>query len=121
MASVGQTIPQWVRRRVCLSCGFAGKSLQADAPQTCWTCPRCGVDLYQRPPRSYAEMEGLDAPPEQARSRGESLGFVHLVAQPTGTRIGSRRTPGAERVRTLVIIGVLALAIALAACGAAGF
>ncbi len=22
-------------------------------------CPRCGLDLEERPPRSYAEMEGL--------------------------------------------------------------
>jgi len=23
------------------------------------SCPRCGLDLDERPPRSYAEMEGL--------------------------------------------------------------
>lgn len=30
-------------------------------------CPRCGCDLATRPPKSYAEMEGLfDLPPEAA-------------------------------------------------------
>lgn len=42
--------------RRCLSCGFDGtciRTRQVDA------CPSCGCDLNERPPRSYAEMEGL--------------------------------------------------------------
>lgn len=47
--------------RRCVSCGHNGPDLQID---DAILCPVCGCDLLERPPRSYAEMEGLtvDAP-----------------------------------------------------------
>jgi hypothetical protein len=38
----------------CLDCGR-----EQDARRTPETCTGCGADLQDRPPRSYAEMEGL--------------------------------------------------------------
>jgi hypothetical protein len=49
--------PARIHRRQCLSCGYAGRFV--DRPgQT--HCPRCTCDFTVRPPKSYAEMEGLD-------------------------------------------------------------
>jgi hypothetical protein len=45
---------------MCLCCGHAGRTLQGDRGLTTFECPSCGEDLYARPPRSYAELEGLD-------------------------------------------------------------
>jgi len=42
----------FVRRCVC--CGYESRVLDDVA-----ACVRCGCDLTERPPRSYAEMEGL--------------------------------------------------------------
>jgi hypothetical protein len=49
-----------VHRKVCLACGFDGQALQHLRYAECIACPRCGEDLGARPPRSYAELEGLD-------------------------------------------------------------
>lgn len=45
---------------MCLGCGFDGAAIQSDLREGGWTCPRCAADLYARPPRSYADMEGLN-------------------------------------------------------------
>lgn len=42
--------------RRCLDCGYDGPQLHGGRIDL---CPRCGCDLQKRPPRSYAEMEGL--------------------------------------------------------------
>jgi hypothetical protein len=47
---------------MCLSCGFDGAAIQSDSREHGWQCPRCNADLYARPPRSYAELEGLNDP-----------------------------------------------------------
>lgn len=55
-----------VHTRLCLRCGHDGPELQADPGDAPLTCPRCGQDLYERPARSYAELEAIDdipAPP----------------------------------------------------------
>lgn len=49
-------------KRMCLSCGYDGLELQRGQP-SCWTCPECHADLYSRPPRSYAELEGFQVHP----------------------------------------------------------
>ena len=58
-------------RRRCCACGYAGRDAQraldgrraqrdaVDADGGPF-CPQCGCDFAARPPRSYAEMEGLD-------------------------------------------------------------
>src|SRR5690554_2524643 len=46
-----------VLERRCLSCGHSDDRIDFDP-----FCPRCGCDFTLRPPRSYAEMEGLIPP-----------------------------------------------------------
>jgi hypothetical protein len=43
--------------KACLACGYRGPSLQGRTRAV--RCPSCGADLYSRPPRSYAELEGF--------------------------------------------------------------
>lgn len=62
MARVGSPTAVRLQRRMCLSCGFDGASIQSDSREHGWQCPRCNADLYARPPRSYAELEGLNEP-----------------------------------------------------------
>lgn len=67
LARVASTSP--LLQRACLRCGYRGHELQRLDETTTYRCPGCGQDLYARPPRSYAEMEGLPValpPPEQA-------------------------------------------------------
>ena len=49
---------------MCLSCGYEGDELQGPLSAIRYRCPSCQTDLYARPPRSYAQMEGL---PTRAR------------------------------------------------------
>jgi len=59
MASVKEIVLPPLERRVCLTCGYRGAELQREGSAAAFVCPRCGQDLYTRPARSYAEMEGL--------------------------------------------------------------
>lgn len=55
---------------MCLVCGFRGPEMQGPLSLVKYRCPSCQADLYARPPRSYAQMEGLEAasaPIERAR------------------------------------------------------
>lgn len=45
---------------MCLDCGYRGRELQGERILVTFTCPSCQADLYARPARSYAEMEGLE-------------------------------------------------------------
>mgnify|MGYP000556951746 CR=1 FL=1 len=45
---------------MCPRCGDRADAIQHDWPRRPHICPSCGGDLYARPPRSYAEMEGLE-------------------------------------------------------------
>lgn len=47
---------------MCVACGYDGPELQPDDAVLLVYCPRCDADLYERPPRSYAELEGLEDP-----------------------------------------------------------
>jgi hypothetical protein len=56
-----RTIPSTsIHRRLCVRCGFDGRSVQEGVFRRSdpW-CPNCGCDFRRRPPLSYAEMEGL--------------------------------------------------------------
>jgi hypothetical protein len=55
-----QEVPARLRQRFCLVCGYDGPELQGDGGDETYRCPACDADLYTRPPRSYAELEGLD-------------------------------------------------------------
>lgn len=52
-------VPARLKTRTCLSCGYDGPSLQGRRGHSTHCCPCCGQDLDARPPKSYAEMEGL--------------------------------------------------------------
>src|SRR5437868_5098757 len=60
MRAVHSNLPERLLVRECLRCGYGGTELQAEHPEHPLVCPACGEDLYARPPRSYAELEGLD-------------------------------------------------------------
>lgn len=65
-----ESAPAWIHRRRCLYCGEDGKAIQAGGHAPAFRCPRCMGDLYSRPPRSYAELEGLELPkPDAANAR----------------------------------------------------
>ncbi len=53
--------------RMCLACGRRGPEFQGDVADGPFECPSCHADLYARPPRSYAEMEGIEPTAPDAR------------------------------------------------------
>lgn len=55
-------IPAYLSDRCCLTCGFRGRELQGRRGLERLVCPQCRQDFYARPPRTYAEMEGLAEP-----------------------------------------------------------
>ena len=60
MAGKLKTIGSQLFSRRCVACGYDGELLHnANAAQ----CVNCGCDFRARPPRSYAEMEGLVGDP----------------------------------------------------------
>ncbi|MFG0331509.1 MAG: hypothetical protein ACF8PN_16600 [Phycisphaerales bacterium] len=86
---------QLLFRRICPQCGYDGREAnQPGFPGGPTGCPACGCDWDERPPRSYAEMEGLAPDPdrmiaeleeeEQTRAHGFeralALGFATLIA-----------------------------------------
>jgi hypothetical protein len=65
-------------RRRCVQCGLSADAIPASQPME---CPRCGCDLAERPPRSYAQMEGLDADaPARDTERELAEARVHAAA-----------------------------------------
>lgn len=62
------TLDRRLLTRRCVSCGFDGPAINRSA-SAIENCPRCGCDLTERPPRSYAEMEGLLGMPSPALPR----------------------------------------------------
>jgi hypothetical protein len=70
MASVRHDTADRLRQRICLACGYRGPEVQQGFPIEVFVCPACACDLYARPPRSYAEMEGVGAANESDASPG---------------------------------------------------
>lgn len=60
--------PAYLTDRCCLTCGYRGRELQGRRGQERLVCPQCRQDLYSRPARTYAEMEGLAQPCPRATS-----------------------------------------------------
>lgn len=79
-------------RRRCVQCGLSVEAISATQVHE---CPRCGCDLQARPPRSYAEMEGLFELDEP------SPAMVDAVA---------RARADAAAARWLVVVGTVAVA-----------
>lgn len=50
----------WIHLPQCAMCGRRGEDLAANK-----RCPACDCDFSRRPPRSYAQMEGLDSSHDQ--------------------------------------------------------
>jgi len=48
----------WMTQRRCVGCGLRAELRVTEGGAE--RCPRCGVDWSVRPPRSYAELEGLE-------------------------------------------------------------
>jgi len=95
---------------MCIRCGYRGPELQSvRGDAACFECPKCGFDLYAHPPRSYAEMEGLevDAEPPLLDRLSTMLGGV--AEEP-----GPQRVKAARLLRW-VGLGVIGLAAATAA------
>lgn len=54
-----RTLDRRLLVRRCVECGYDGPQVRDDLLNQADLCPHCGCDLRRRPPRSYAEMEGL--------------------------------------------------------------
>ena len=70
---LAQEVPARLRQRCCLVCGYDGPELQGRLTDGAYRCPACDADLYARPPRSYAELEGFvlgASAAEDARAEG---------------------------------------------------
>ncbi|TVQ77692.1 MAG: hypothetical protein EA380_07065 [Phycisphaeraceae bacterium] len=97
-----------LKARMCLGCGYRGREFQGERLHRTYTCPNCNADLYARPPRSYAELEGLDASPVPCER-------VSITIEPPPARSrGLDRWAG--RAEWLVIL-LLAIALVLATAG----
>lgn len=95
--------PPRLQRRFCPCCGYSGRELQGDRGQRTFVCPSCDLDLYARPARSYAEMEGFVEP-----TRPVSFDRLsRLIAQ----RVDPKK---ARRRRLLRAAGLVSLTLALA-------
>ena len=94
-----------LHRRKCVACGYAGVFLERPGQSS---CPRCACDFVQRPPRSYAEMEGIEES-EVSRRR-----LTHLDADPIARewRLVAR---WAAFLTGVALLGFSILALALAA------
>ncbi|MFG0292605.1 MAG: hypothetical protein ACIAQF_10910 [Phycisphaerales bacterium JB065] len=58
----------WMTQRRCVGCGLRAATTHDDTDRQ-ETCPRCGIDWAERPPQSYAELEGFDIETEPALAR----------------------------------------------------
>jgi len=106
MSALRHATPARVDRKMCLGCGFDGAELQGHLAHVRYQCPSCGHDLYARPPRSYAEMEGLSPAPRQARSTRMEEWAVRLMAIEAEQRRSRRRA----------IAGACTIGVALVFC-----
>jgi len=99
---------------MCLCCGHTGPELQGTSASSVLVCPACGEALYARPPRSYAELEGLaeEAPPtEPGDLVGSRAGMIAAIFERTEPRIGRVGTKRAwRRAASLIALGALGVA-----------
>ena len=109
MANAHQAIRADLERKVCLSCGYRGRLLQGERGLITFQCPSCGADLYARPPRSYAELEGFVEPPPSPR-----LDFSPRPAKRPARR---QRARARGRVLERLLICTLALTFSVAVTG----
>ncbi|MGE3109608.1 MAG: hypothetical protein AB7G11_12700 [Phycisphaerales bacterium] len=101
MAALRESRADRLHARMCLSCGYQGRELQQRDEASAYSCPFCGADLYARPARSYAEMEGLapltsldcvildaaDSIPSCPRRRAAPRGFIRTLIHRVASRV----------------------------------
>ena len=77
---------------------------------TTFECPSCGADLYARPPRSYAELEGFVETDERTtKMLSNSRPRLSRADFQTRRRATARRAKRAE----LLVIGSIVLCFGL--------
>jgi predicted RNA-binding Zn-ribbon protein involved in translation (DUF1610 family) len=109
MARVGLIPSAHLQRRMCLSCGYDGSSIQQDGHDGVFECPRCGSDLYARPPRSYAELEALSDSNPGTPLPDECLGVIQEECGGARWGLAAR----AAAVIAAASLGVLVLSIGI--------
>lgn len=87
-----ESAPAWIHRKRCLYCGEDGRAIQAACRTAVFRCPRCMGDLYARPPRSYAELEGLAPERTPSELRPADAAQVRRRRGPLGALIGLMRS-----------------------------
>jgi hypothetical protein len=92
-------------RRQCVACGYSGRFVDREN-QT--HCPRCACDFSVRPPKSYAEMEGLD----QLERRSDRQTRLVLEGDRREWRLVERWL---VFLFVMSVIGISTLALAIAA------
>ncbi len=104
---------------MCLTCGHAGAELQPThrASQLVYECHCCGADLYARPPRSYAEMEGIE--PAAARSRTRPRGDALATRSECGSACVTPARSRLWRVFEFALAALLCVAAAAVLTGSA--
>jgi predicted RNA-binding Zn-ribbon protein involved in translation (DUF1610 family) len=107
MAQAHKAIRVEHERKMCLSCGYRGRILQGERGLITFQCPSCGCDLYARPPRSYAELEGFVVP-EPARPPALT---IPTPPPSRAARGRTRRGVILERLLAWSIAVILAIAI----------
>lgn len=116
MQSQSRVLPDRLHRRRCVSCGHGGIQLQGDPAATSFRCPACNADLYARPARTYAEMEGfVEAGPAPSRAASFDRISRLLLAAPAVAAEQRRR----RRVRLMFCCVFLAGAFMIVVAAAA--
>ncbi|MFN9076648.1 MAG: hypothetical protein ACK5WD_05535 [bacterium] len=94
-----------LHQRQCVACGYGGRFVDRPGQSH---CPRCACDFAERPPKSYAEMEGIDQLEPAAKRRAS---FVASEPPAREWRLVERWL--------LFLFGVLAIGISVFALGMA--
>ncbi len=59
MSTATPTKSHWMTQPRCVGCGLRASTGDSKTAHP-GACPRCGIDWLDRPPRSYAELEGFE-------------------------------------------------------------
>jgi len=123
MARVGTHARVRIDRRICLYCGHDGRSLQGERGLAVFRCPSCGGDLYSRPPRTYAEMELLEADEPglcETGSTSDPIGGGHSDRAESLRRLGRPLERALILSMTFVLVILAVVAVLAAAAGRVG-
>lgn len=101
MNTATPTKQHWMTQQRCVGCG-----LRAVAGNPVGTprgaCPRCGIDWLERPPRSYAELEGFEIALSTEANQSSDA--------PSSTRV----LPPHKRVFRILEVGLFLLVVLVA-------